>query len=91
MAQILGYAATTRDSLINTLRFHVEDTDLLKKQVVTGTRATRAWFVNESGMYSLIFGSKKPEAKRFKHWVTSEVLPRIRKGEGTPEQKAVQD
>ena len=37
------------------------------------------WLVNESGMYSLIFGSKLESAKRFKHWVTSEVLPSIRK------------
>ncbi len=35
--------------------------------------------VNESGLYSLILGSRKPEAKRFKKWVTSEVLPAIRK------------
>lgn len=39
-------------------------------------------FVNESGMYALIFGSTKAEAKRFKHWVTSEVLPQIRKTGG---------
>lgn len=37
------------------------------------------WFVNESGVYSLIFGSKLPTAKKFKRWVTSEVLPAIRK------------
>lgn len=36
-------------------------------------------FINESGLYSLIFGSKLESAKRFKHWVTSEVLPSIRK------------
>ena len=35
--------------------------------------------INESGLYALIFGSKLAEAKRFKHWVTSEVLPQIRK------------
>lgn len=38
-----------------------------------------ATFINESGIYSLIFGSKLPRAKEFKHWVTSEVLPAIRK------------
>ena len=42
-------------------------------------RAQKAAYVNESGLYSLIMGSKKPEAKRFKRWVTSEVLPSIRK------------
>ncbi len=39
-------------------------------------------FINESGLYALIFGSKLPSAKRFKHWVTSEVLPSIRKTGG---------
>ena len=42
-------------------------------------RTQRANHVNESGLYSLILGSRKPEAKRFKKWVTSEVLPAIRK------------
>ena len=37
------------------------------------------WFINESGVYSLIFGSKLPQAKEFKYWVTHEVLPSIRK------------
>lgn len=37
------------------------------------------WIINESGLYALIFGSKLESAKRFKHWVTSEVLPAIRK------------
>lgn len=37
------------------------------------------WLINESGVYSLVFGSKLPKAKQFKHWVTSEVLPAIRK------------
>ena len=41
-----------------------------------------ATFINESGVYSLIFGSKLPKAKEFKHWVTSEVLPSIRKNGG---------
>ena len=45
------------------------------------------WFINESGVYSLVFGSKLPTAKKFKRWVTSEVLPAIRKHGGylTPE------
>ena len=37
------------------------------------------WFINESGVYALVFSSKLPTAKKFKHWVTSEVLPSIRK------------
>ena len=40
------------------------------------------WFINESGVYSLVFGSKLPKAKEFKRWVTSEVLPAIRKHGG---------
>jgi prophage antirepressor-like protein len=42
-------------------------------------REQKTTVVNESGLYSLIFGSTKPEAKRFKHWVTKEVLPEIRR------------
>lgn len=53
------------------------------------------WFINESGVYSLIFGSKLPSAKRFKRWVTTDVLPSIRKHGGylTPEtvEKALLD
>lgn len=45
-----------------------------------GQRGT--WLINESGLYSLIFGSKLPNAKEFKHWITSEVLPTIRKTGG---------
>jgi hypothetical protein len=44
-----------------------------------GTGNNEAWLVNESGLYSLILTSRKPAAKRFKKWVTSEVLPSIRK------------
>lgn len=41
-----------------------------------------AWLINESGVYALIFGSKLPKAKEFKHWVTKEILPSIRKTGG---------
>lgn len=68
---------------------HVDTPDVAKRDigVRTGTRAdgTPAYqtvsttFVNESGLYALIFGSKLPTAKAFKKWVTSEVLPSIRK------------
>lgn len=40
------------------------------------------WFINESGVYALVFGSKLPTARKFKNWVTSEVLPSIRKTGG---------
>ena len=68
---------------------HVDSRDILKRDmgVVTGKKAdgTNAYqtvnttFINESGVYSLIFSSKQERAKEFKHWVTSEVLPSIRK------------
>ena len=68
---------------------HVDSRDILKRYigVVTGKKAdgTDAYqtvnttFINESGVYSLIFSSKQERAKEFKHWVTSEVLPSIRK------------
>ncbi|MDF5707760.1 MAG: BRO family protein [Nostoc sp. S4] len=45
----------------------------------SGSRVQKVWCVNESGVYSLIFLSRKPQAKRFKKWLTSEILPSIRK------------
>ena len=68
---------------------HVDSRDILKRDmgVVTGKKSdgTDAYqtvnttFINETGVYSLIFSSKQERAKEFKHWVTSEVLPSIRK------------
>lgn len=59
---------------------HVEVDDLQKMEVIDSLgRKQLANFVNESGLYSLIFGSKKPSSKDFKKWVTSEVLPTLRK------------
>jgi len=52
--------------------------ELLKIDQLLGNEDTQTIFINESGLYSLILGSKKQEAKKFKHWVTSEVLPAIR-------------
>lgn len=75
VAEALGYS-NTRDALAN----HVEDDD--KNTVVNrdGTPGNpNITIINESGMYALVFGSKLGSAKRFKHWVTSEVLPAIRK------------
>ena len=59
---------------------HVDADDLTKREVIdTLGRLQRANFINESGLYALILGSTKDAAKRFKRWVTSEVLPAIRK------------
>lgn len=76
VATILGYS-NSRKALID----HVDDED--KRDGVTIRdaigRNQAAVVINESGLYSLIIGSKLPTAKKFKHWVTSEVLPTIRK------------
>ena len=74
VAEILGYS-NTRDALYR----HVdgEDKDVVKLDTLGGKQSQT--IINESGLYSLIFSSKLESAKRFKRWVTSEVLPAIRK------------
>ncbi|ELA08728.1 prophage antirepressor [Moraxella macacae 0408225] len=74
LATILGFA-NPRDAIKN----HVEAEDVAKADTLTKGGKQSVNFVNESGMYALILGSTKDEAKRFKKWVTSEVLPTIRK------------
>lgn len=62
------------------IKDHVDQDDLCKQEITdTMGRKQEVNCINESGMYALIFGSKLPSAKRFKKWVTSEVLPAIRK------------
>ena len=58
---------------------HVDQEDLAKRDTLTPGGLQKLNHVNESGLYALIFGSRKESAKRFKRWVTSEVLPSIRK------------
>lgn len=60
---------------------HVEE-DKLSTQIEYAGQRREVTVINESGLYALIFGSKLESAKRFKHWVTSEVLPSIRKHGG---------
>lgn len=78
VAKILGYG-NTKDALLN----HVDEEDrviLQKSENTTFEIPNRGMtIINESGLYSLILSSKLPTAKEFKHWVTSEVLPSIRK------------
>ena len=78
VAEILGYG-NTRDALIA----HVDEEDrtvIQKSEIPTLDIPNRGLTViNESGLYSLILSSRLPSAKRFKRWVTSEVLPAIRK------------
>ena len=61
---------------------HVEKGDTLKQGTPTTSGIQQMLFINESGLYSLILSSKLESARRFKHWVTSEMLPSIRKQGG---------
>jgi anti-repressor protein len=74
VATILGYS-NTRDALVK----HVDNEDKLTSQIATAGQNRNMTIINESGLYSLILSSKLPTAKEFKHWVTSEILPTIRK------------
>lgn len=74
IATILGYK-NTKDALLK----HIDDEDKLRSQIATSGQNRKMTVINESGLYSLILSSKLPTAKQFKHWVTSEVLPAIRK------------
>lgn len=58
---------------------HVDKEDRMKHPILTNGGIQDTWIINESGLYSLILSSKLPTAKKFKRWVTSEVLPTIRK------------
>ena len=62
---------------------HVDEDDRTKYPIIDNLgRTQESWIINESGFYSLLLRSKLPEAKKFKRWVTSEVLPQIRKTGG---------
>ena len=75
VAEALGYS-NTRDALVT----HVADEDKNTVVISDGKRGNpNQTVINESGLYALIFGSKLESAQRFKHWVTSEVLPAIHK------------
>ncbi|MSV23725.1 phage antirepressor [Selenomonas sp. WCA-380-WT-3B 3/] len=74
VAEILGYADTNK-----AIAMHVDEEDKLNDKTALSLGQRGGWFINESGLYSLILTSKLPKAKAFKRWVTSEVLPSIRK------------
>lgn len=74
VAEVLGYS-NTRDAISK----HVDEEDKGVAKCDTPSGAQQMTIINESGMYSLILSSKLPDAKKFKRWVTSEVLPAIRK------------
>lgn len=77
VAAALGYS-NTRDAISK--HVHEDDKGVAKCDTPSGKQEMTV--INESGLYALIFGSKLESAKRFKHWVTSEILPSIRKHGG---------
>lgn len=77
VAKILGYERAD-----NAIRNHVDDEDKLMHQISASGQNREMYIINESGLYSLILSSKMSKAKEFKRWVTSEVLPAIRKTGG---------
>lgn len=74
VAAVLGYTDT-----VNAIKRHVDSEDKAGCQIATQFGIKETTVLNESGLYSLILSSKLPNAKKFKRWVTSEVLPSIRK------------
>ena len=74
VAEVLGYTNPSK-----ALSDHVDTEDKLNNETLLSLGQRGGWLINESGLYSLILSSKLPSAKKFKRWVTSEVLPAIRK------------
>ena len=77
IAEVLGYS-----NPLKAIREHVDEEDKGVNEMVTPGGKQNIIIINESGLYSLIMSSKLPNAKKFKRWVTSEVLPSIRKHGG---------
>ena len=77
VAEILGYADPNK-----AIAMHIDEEDKLNDKMALSLGQRGGWFINESGLYSLILSSKLSTAKKFKHWVTQEVLPSIRKHGG---------
>jgi prophage antirepressor-like protein len=74
VTKVLGYQNGSRD-----INRHVDEDDRAEFSIWDGSQNRNMTVINESGLYSLVLGSKLAEAKKFKKWVTSEVLPDIRK------------
>lgn len=77
VAEALGYRDTS-----DALKKHIDADDKLTRRFADSGQAREMYVINESGLYSLILSSKLPGAKEFKRWVTSEVIPSIRKTGG---------
>lgn len=74
VAGVLGYVDTNK-----AISMHVDDEDKLNDKTALSLGQRGGWLINESGLYCLVLSSKLPSAKKFKRWVTSEVLPALRK------------
>lgn len=74
VAEVLGYQNPSK-----ALADHVDAEDKLNNETLSSLGQRGGWLINESGLYSLVLSSKLPTAKAFKRWVTSEVIPSIRK------------
>lgn len=74
VAIALGYSDTS-----DAIKRHVDEDDKLTRCFTDSGQSRQMYIINESGIYALVFGSKLESAKRFKHWITSEVLPQIHK------------
>jgi len=77
VAEVLGYQNASK-----AIADHVDEDDKLNNNSLLSLGQRGGWIINESGLYSLILSSKLPTAKAFKKWVTSEVIPSIRKNGG---------
>ena len=77
VAERLGYKDTS-----DALKKHVDVEDKLTRRFADSGQNREMYIINESGLYSLVLGSKIPNARRFKRWVTGEVLPAIRRTGG---------
>lgn len=74
VAAALGYNDTNK-----AIAMHVDDEDKLNDKTASSLGQRGGWIINESGLYSLVLSSKLPTARKFKRWVTNEVIPTIRK------------
>lgn len=77
ITDVLKYQNGSRD-----IYRHVDTEDIHKEMLFDGVQNREALLINESGLYALVLGSKLPTAKQFKRWITSEVIPSIRKNGG---------
>lgn len=77
IADILEYRNSSRD-----INRHIDEEDRRKSMIFDGNQNKETIIINESGLYSLILSSKLPNAKKFKRWITTDILPTIRKTGG---------